>query len=93
MVLQTMFQQEPILVSDMSDYHDRPHAPMLQVVAEVKQQEKAPTRHVHSAIEEVVAIVFPSAIDTYTYRPCVRLTEKLTTLIYDTCQHEPELIA
>ena len=48
------------------------------------------TRHVHSVLEEVVAGVFPNAVDillpadAYMCRPCVRSVEKLTVLRHDT---------
>jgi len=56
------------------------------------------TRHVHSVLEEVVAGVFPNAVDillladAYMCRPCVRSVEKLTVLRHDTRQQEQELI-
>ena len=56
------------------------------------------TRHVQSALEEVVAGVFPNAVDillpadAYMCRPCVRSVEKLTMLRHDTRRIEQELI-
>ena len=56
------------------------------------------TRHVHSVLEEVVAGVFPNAVDillpadAYMCRPCVRSVEKLTVLRHNTRRQEQELI-